>query len=78
MLLIRTALGMENVCIVNIFEHMIKAYLNSEIGINISLINNTNKFETYTIRKSSDLFSENYRGFGPIGFYFYVKKMQHG
>jgi hypothetical protein len=44
---------------------MIKIYLNSEIGINICVINNPDKFEMYTIRIQSDLFSENYRGFGP-------------
>jgi hypothetical protein len=44
---------------------MVKVYLNSDIGINICVINNPDKIEMNTIRKPSDLFSKNYRGLGP-------------
>jgi hypothetical protein len=45
---------------------MVKVYLKSEIGINMSvIINNSCKFEMNTIIKPSDIFSKNYRGFGP-------------
>jgi hypothetical protein len=47
---------------------MIKAYLNSENDINMCIINNPDKFEMYTVRKSSDLFPENYSCFGPTVF----------
>jgi hypothetical protein len=43
MFLIRIVLGMKNVCFVYIFKHMIKAYLNSEIDIEICVINNADK-----------------------------------
>jgi hypothetical protein len=49
MFLIRVVLGMKKVCFVYSFKHMFKAYLNSEIGIEIS-----RQIEMYTIRKSSD------------------------
>jgi hypothetical protein len=52
---------------------MIKAYLNSGFGIKICVINNTKQVEMNTIRKSGDLFSKNYMGFGPICCYFYLK-----
>jgi hypothetical protein len=57
---------------------MIKAYLNSEIGIEICVINNAEEIEMYTIRKSRDLFYDNYRGLGLIGCNFYLKILQHG
>jgi hypothetical protein len=47
---------------------MIKTYLNSEIGIKIHVVIFV-EVEIYTIRKSSDLFCENYRGFSPTGCY---------
>jgi hypothetical protein len=45
---------------------MARVYLNSEISIIIGVIDKLYKFEMYrpTIRKPSDLFSKNYRGFG--------------
>jgi hypothetical protein len=61
---IRILLGMKNVYLVYTSKHMVKVYLNSEIGIIICVINNPYKFEMYTIRKPSDLFSEKCRGFG--------------
>jgi hypothetical protein len=62
----RIELGMKNACFVYTFKHLGKVYLNSEIDINISNINNQYKFEMYTIRKRkpSRLFFKNYRGFG--------------
>jgi hypothetical protein len=57
MFLIRKALGVKNICFVYIFKHVIKIYLNSEIGIALCVINNPDEFEIYTIRKTSDLFS---------------------
>jgi hypothetical protein len=62
MFLIRISLGIKNACFVSILKHMIKAYLNSEIGIKIYalLIIQTN--EMRTVRKSSDLFSESITG----------------
>jgi hypothetical protein len=54
---------------------MIKANLNSEIGVKICVINNR-QVKMYTIRKSCDLFSKNHIGFGLIG-YFYIKMLQN-
>jgi hypothetical protein len=62
---IRIALGMKNVYFVYIFRHVMKDYLKLEID-NKCVIN-PDKIEMYTIRKPSDSFSENYKGFGPTG-----------
>jgi hypothetical protein len=42
---LRIALGMKNVWFVYDFKHMIKAYFNSEIDINMCVIDNTDKSE---------------------------------
>jgi hypothetical protein len=41
---IRIALGMKNVCFVRIFKHMIEVDLILEIGINVCVIGNPDKF----------------------------------
>jgi hypothetical protein len=51
--------------LVYIFEQVVKIYLNSEIGINICVINNPDKYEIHTIGKPSNSFFEHNRGFGP-------------
>jgi hypothetical protein len=45
MFLIRIVLGMKTSCFVYIFKHIIKAYLNSAIGTEICVINNTDKLK---------------------------------
>jgi hypothetical protein len=55
---IRIALGMKNVCFVYIFKHTIEVDLNLEIGINICVIDNPDKFEKYTVNEPSDVLSK--------------------
>jgi hypothetical protein len=68
---IRIALERKNVCFVYIFKHMIKVYLNLEIGINICIfiiqIEVWNRFLIIQIRKPSDVFSKNIGALAPAG-----------
>jgi hypothetical protein len=49
---------MKNVCFVYIFKHMIMVDLNSEIGIKICVINNTDKLKCILVSASHEMSPE--------------------